>query len=304
MWQACVHLALRQEGLITLDQAVSLGCSPAAVRRRVASGHLERVLPGVFRLAGSQRTPRQALQAGCLWGGEEAAASHGSAAALLKLKGFRHGDPHIISVRNPLRLPSWIQVHRVNAPVPGVRPVAGIPATPPWRTLLDLGCTSTLEQVEPALDDALFRGLASLPQLRWALQAPSSPKHAGSRMLRALVEERGGKYAPPESDLEAAFFRLIEGSDLPPGVRQFSVWDDRNKKWRRFDLAFPETLVAIELDGWETHGTRAAFQNDRARDRALQLLGWRILRYTWDDIMYRPDQVLAEIREATAQNAR
>ena len=105
MWQACVQLALRQEGLITLDQAVSLGCSPAAVRRRVASGHLERVLPGVFRLAGSQPTPRQSLQAGCLWGGEEAAASHGSAAALLKLKGFRHGDPHIISVRNPLRLP-------------------------------------------------------------------------------------------------------------------------------------------------------------------------------------------------------
>ena len=304
MWQAAVRLALSQEGLITLDQALGLGCSAAAIRRRIATGHLERVLPTVYRLTGTARTPRQFLRAGQFWGGGGAAASHDSAAALFRLKGFQLADIHLVAVRNPLRLPGWIHVHRVDAPVPGIRPVAGIPATPPWRTLLDIGCTSPPERVERALDDALFRGLASIPQLQWALNSPRHPKHEGSRLLRTLVDQRSGKYAPPESDLEAAFFRLVETSDLPPGVRQFRVWDDKNKKWRRFDLAFPETLVAIELDGWETHGTRAAFQADRERDRALQLLGWRILRFTWDDIMYRPERVLAEIREATAQNAR
>ena len=128
----------------------------------------------------------------------------------------------------------------------------------------------------------------------------------GLELVAAAARQAGHEVQLIDLQVEShtAFFRLIEGSDLPPGVRQFNVWDDKNKKWRRFDLAFPETLVAIELDGWETHGTRAAFQNDRARDRALQLLGWRILRYTWDDIMYRPAQVLAEIREATAQTAR
>ena len=37
----------------------------------------------------------------------------------------------------------------------------------------------------------------------------------------------------------------------------------------------------VELDGFATHGTRAAFEDDRARDRALQTAGYRVLRVTW-----------------------
>src|SRR5258708_30143932 len=103
MWQACVRLALAQEGLITLDQAVGLGYSAAGMRRRIASGDLERLLPGVYRLAGTPGTPRQSLRAGALWGGEGAAASHNSAAALLRFKGYRLADIHLVAVRNPLR---------------------------------------------------------------------------------------------------------------------------------------------------------------------------------------------------------
>ena len=39
----------------------------------------------------------------------------------------------------------------------------------------------------------------------------------------------------------------------------------------------------VKLDGFETHGTRAAFHADRAKDAALTASGYRVLRFTTDD---------------------
>ena len=199
----------------------------------------------------------------------------------------------------PNRLPSWVVVHRAGAPIRGVQVVAGFPATPAWRTLLDLGCVAKAEAVERALDDALHRRLASLPQLRWALGAPGSPRHEGSRVLRHLLDARGPGYVPPESDLEGRLFAVLKAGGLPPGVRQYEVWDGR--RWRRFDLAWPDHGLGIEVDGWESHGTRSSFQDDRARDRALQLRGWRVLRYTWDEVTAESEAMVEEIRRALLQ---
>ena len=298
MWQACVRLALQQEGLITLDQALSLGYSANAFRRHLARGDLERLLPGVSRLAGSPDTPRQRLRALCLWAGEAAAASHSSAAALLRLKGFTLAELHAVTTKNPQRLPDWAMLHRIPAARPGTRPVAGIPVTPPWITLIDLGSQEPADVVERALDEAIYLKIVSLPQMRWALATFGRQHHRGTSILRGLLAERGPGYAPPESEMEAVFYALLEGSDLPPGVRQFWVWD--GKGWRRLDYAFPDPGVAVELDGLEPHGTREAMQDDRRRDRRLQRRGWAVLRFTCDDIIRCPQETLAEIRDMIA----
>jgi hypothetical protein len=250
----------------------------------------------VYRLSGSADTPRQKLRAACLWGGEGTAASHSSAAALLGLKGFDLADLHAVTTKYPRRLPDWLNMHRIPASLPGTRPIGGVPVTPPWITLVDLGSQAPANAVERALDEALHRGIVSLPQLRWALATFGRERHRGTTILQTLLADRGPGYAPPESDMEAVFYALLEESDLPPGVRQFWVWD--GEQWRRLDYAFPEPAVATEFDGWETHGTREAFQDDRARDRRLQIRGWRVLHYTAVDVMVRPAEVLAEIREA------
>jgi very-short-patch-repair endonuclease len=46
----------------------------------------------------------------------------------------------------------------------------------------------------------------------------------------------------------------------------------------------------VELDSRTHHERRAAFQRDRERDRALQLAGLRVARFTWED-MKRPSEV-------------
>jgi Protein of unknown function (DUF559) len=49
------------------------------------------------------------------------------------------------------------------------------------------------------------------------------------------------------------------------------------------DYHWPARRVIVELDGFETHGTRAAFRADRAKDAALTAAGYRVLRFTRDD---------------------
>jgi hypothetical protein len=265
MWQACVRLALGQEGLITLDQALSAGCSSDCFKGHVAKGDIERILPGVYRLAGTAESPRQKLRAATLWGGEGTAASHTSAAALVGLKGFTLSDLHTVTTKDPRRAPDWLNVHRLPAGRPGTRPLRGIPTTPPWITLVDLGSVAPAAEVRSALDQALFLGIVSLPQMRWALATFGRDRHRGTAVLRSLLAERDPGYAPPESEGEALFYALIEGSDLPPGVRQFPIWD--GKRWRRLDYAWPDPGVGAEFDGWTAHGTREAFQDDRAPRR-------------------------------------
>ena len=234
------------------------------------------------------------LRAACLWGGEGTAASHSSAAALLGLKGFNLVDLHALTTKHPRRLPDWLTMHRIPSSLPGIRPIGGVPVTPPWITLVDLGSQAPASTVERALDEALHRRMVSLPQLRWALATFGRERHRGTSVLRTLLAERGPGYAPPESEMEAVFYALLEGSDLPPGVRQFWVWD--GEMWRRLDYAFPEPALGVEFDGLATHGTREAFQRDRESDRRLQILGWRILRFTWDDATRRPQQFLAQVQ--------
>jgi very-short-patch-repair endonuclease len=47
----------------------------------------------------------------------------------------------------------------------------------------------------------------------------------------------------------------------------------------------------VELDGFATDGTGQAFERDRARDRALQAAGWRVIRVTWRQL--HEDRLLA-----------
>ncbi|HKR51407.1 MAG TPA: DUF559 domain-containing protein [Pseudonocardiaceae bacterium] len=68
------------------------------------------------------------------------------------------------------------------------------------------------------------------------------------------------------------------------------------------DLVFPALRVAIEVDGWAGHVTADRFVQDRRRQNAVVNLQWTVLRFTWHDLVGRPDGVLDEIRFALSQH--
>lgn len=57
--------------------------------------------------------------------------------------------------------------------------------------------------------------------------------------------------------------------------------------------------LLIECDGESYHSDRAAFGNDRRRDRMTMLDRWMTMRLTYDDVLYGWDDVLEEIRALT-----
>jgi very-short-patch-repair endonuclease len=65
------------------------------------------------------------------------------------------------------------------------------------------------------------------------------------------------------------------------------------------DVYFPDVRLVIEVDGRRFHGADR-FQSERTRQNALVAAGCTVLRYTWEDIVNRPAQVVAQIRAQLA----
>jgi very-short-patch-repair endonuclease len=66
------------------------------------------------------------------------------------------------------------------------------------------------------------------------------------------------------------------------------------------DLVWAERRLIVEVDGYAFHGTRAAFERDRARDAALLAAGYRVLRVTWRHLTAEPERVVATLASALA----
>jgi len=115
--------------------------------------------------------------------------------------------------------------------------------------------------------------------------------------MTALARRSPG-HDPGRSALEARILEALATRGVPLPVRQHPV---RRPDGRQafIDLAYPRVMVALEADGWATHGVRAAFEPDRVRGNELALLGWRLYRFTWamtDD--YVCDTILGALAAA------
>jgi very-short-patch-repair endonuclease len=64
------------------------------------------------------------------------------------------------------------------------------------------------------------------------------------------------------------------------------------------DFTWRAERLVVEVDGYAFHRTRDAFEDDRARDVALVLAGYRVLRFTWVQLTRRPGYVPRAVRQA------
>ena len=61
------------------------------------------------------------------------------------------------------------------------------------------------------------------------------------------------------------------------------------------DFAYPEQMLAIEVDSVRWHSGRRAIKWDNERQNLLVARGWRVLRFEWNDVIKRPAVVAAQI---------
>lgn len=296
---AIARLAERQEGVVSRAQSARLGATRAMVASRVASGRWLRVHSGVYRLAGAPPSWRGSLIAACLAYGSGAAVSHRAAAALWRFPGFEEPVVELTVPRERGRIPGII-VHRVAPIAKADRTAIGaIVVTTPARTLIDIASIASPNAVEEALDDALRRGLVTIPLLRRRIRDLAVKGRPGIARIRSLLAMREGTVAPM-SVLETRVLRLLRRARLPAPVLQYEV-RERRRLVAVVDFAFPHARVAIEADGYRWHGSRARWARDLARRNALTALGWQVVHVTWDDLTTRPRETVATIRATLAR---
>ena len=139
----------------------------------------------------------------------------------------------------------------------------GIPVTTPARTLADLRHLLSPAQFAAALREAEFLGL-------------TGAKRFGADRTRSELEQR--------------FLGLCRRHRLPqPAV---------NVRVARFEVDFlwREQRLVVEVDGWASHRSRSAFEEDRARDARLLRRGYQVLRFTWRQVTSDPREVVGTIR--------
>ena len=84
---------------------------------------------------------------------------------------------------------------------------------------------------------------------------------------------------------------------MPTPELQFEV-DLRDGRRARLDFAWPDDRFAVEMDGFDFHWGRDAFERDRSRLNTLSLIGWTLHHVTWADATKDPQGTLERIERA------
>jgi len=289
-------LAADQYAVFSQHQALGCGMTKQVLHRRLAAGRVQQIQPRVYVVAGAPETWHQRLLAACLAAGPTAAASHRSAGLLW---GLLDGDQPVevtVPLRRAPRLRDTVVHRSTDLTADQVVRRRGIPVTNPLRTMVDIGAVLGPEEVEAALDRGLVAHRFSVAAVEHALRQLARSGRSGCGVLRRVLDDRALGDQRPDSLLEAHMARLLRDADLPPGRFQHVVRDAEGRFVAKVDFAYPDMRLAIEVDGWLSHGSRPAFHADRRRGNELVSVGWTVLRFTWDDIVRHPSAVARRLR--------
>ena len=189
------------------------------------------------------------------------------------------------------------QVSRADLPPDAiVHLLDGRRLTTALRTVVDLARVLSLEGGVVAADSALRKELVDTPALVTALIAARGTGSAKQRQAARLLDPRSG------SVLESVLRVHLLNAGITPPKTQFWVADGRDL-FARVDFCWPAHRLIVEADGYAFHSDRDAYRRDRERMNRLERLGWRVLRFTWEDVMSRPDYVVGTVRSCLAQAA-
>jgi hypothetical protein len=287
------ELAEQQHGVVARRQLIDLGLGEDAIDRRLRLGRLHRLHSGVYAV-GHQVVSREGRWlVAVLASGPDATLSHRSAAALWSIRRPGAGATETTAPSKG-RSRAGIRRHSVALPTDEVTVFRGIPTTTVPRTLFDLAAIVPVGVVERAMREVEVKRLYDPLSLEDLLAR--YPGRRGARAVRACLRRRrdlpGGI---TRHELEERFVAFLDRFGLPrPRLNAHVRVRDR---YYEIDCFWPQVPLALELDGFEAHGTRPAFEKDRERDRVLQVAGYRTTRVTWRQLRDEPEAIAADLRE-------
>lgn len=268
-----LDFARANHGLIPTWVLTDEGLTTAQIRHLVEDGILERVIRGLFRLAGT-RTPLQDVAAVVM----RHRGAHGSHVSAL----FVHG----LDVEPPRRPQFTLEPGSTSGTTLGalhrspLDPIDctrrhGIPVTTLARSIVDAAGVLGVQELARVVNEAISRKLVLLPQIvDAAARVEAAPGRLGSGRLHAVLST-WTVAIQPDSPAEAAAIRRIRVFGLPAPVTQHEVRDEDGRFVARLDMAWPDERVAREYDSLRFHGPDR-IELDEVRLQALERLGWEV----------------------------
>ncbi len=235
--------------------------------------------------------------AACLQRGRDARLGSASAARIWQLSEGQNATSDRIEVVVPagraFRSTNRVQVHRTRRLTSqDVTTFGGVPVTTVARTLIDLGASLSPAAVERVVDDALVRGLTTVPLLSGSLKRNAHRGCTGAGHVRAALELWHGGALESHAETEVLRWLLRAGVSEP--ARQLEVVVRDGKRFR-LDLAWPARRVALEVDSYAHHHGPRKLSADHERRSAIASMGWQVLTTTVAEVRRGGASLLAAL---------
>lgn len=281
--------------MISRRQLVAEGLTDRKIRTLIVQGHLVTdAVQGIYRSTTVQPTTWTLSWSAVL--ATRAVLSHQSAALLWGID-LPHGrDVHVtVADRRRTAWPVGVRLHRVALEPAEVVEFQGLPITSRRRTVLDCLAVLRADPARTLFDRALQKHWIAVEDVRRRLIGGRGMW--GNQQIRRLLAEATLGDSEAERVLHAILREAgITGWSanapvlLPSGVQEV-------------DVVFRSSRLVIEVDGWAHHHNVDRFERDRRRQNELIGAGWNVLRFTWRDLIERPDSVIAAVRLGLARMA-
>ncbi|MEV4479944.1 type IV toxin-antitoxin system AbiEi family antitoxin domain-containing protein [Micromonospora coxensis] len=295
-----LRIAGRQDGMVTVAQALAVGFNRDQIRYLCRTGRWTRVARGCFvplPQVSASGLRRARIRAAVTSLGPGAFAVLDTAAELHRIAGLRPTSAIHVSVpvdrpRPQRRTDTGLVVHQLTVDGRDLCAVGGVPATTPLRTVADVSLRADRYSAVCALDSALNRSLVTGSDLG-TVPALVAGRRGAVAARRCLTEADGRAQSPLETRTR---LRCVDGG-VPPDDLQLEVRDEDGYLLGVGDLGWRAARLIVEADGQEPHRTPQALYEDRVRQNRLVNAGWRIIRFTWADTL-RPDYIPHTVKAA------
>lgn len=294
-------LSVSRGGVVSLADLAECGFTRRAVARRVAEGTWQRVGSAILLAPAAvdsehHLTDDQWAAVLTITFGPRARIS--GDLALRRAGWHLAGTPRLIVVphKPTSALPSVRVLRRSDGAA--IRTREGFRFMAPLEALVDSLIVLGERRSADVIDLALQRRLIDAASFSRAVQPHLGSGRNGATCLRAMLTRVA---SGSRSEAEQRMGAILDRSGTGPWARNFPVRDGTHRVIAEIDFAHLGLRIAIEVDGRAHHTGRIAFERDRERQNMLMLQGWLVLRFTWEQITQRPDEVLAAVLAAVAQ---
>lgn len=245
------------------------------IRRAVRCGEITRATRGRYMLPSTAQHLATAQSHSATLSHLSAAAHHGWKVKTVPAEAWvtvRRGRKVRATQRHGIR-PHWAELEATEVE-------NGV--TTALRTVIDCARALPFDEALTVADSALRARAVTRTELADAVRHLRGP---GAFAARRVVRHADGRAANPfESVLRALC--IEEGFDLTP-----QVTIAESGLYAVVDLGSEDLRLAVEADGFETHGTRAGLRKDCERHTLFAIYAYSSLRFAYEHVMYEPDWV-------------